>query len=116
MHSSYPTQQVGGFDLRISHDEEDPEANIPARSIISYCPLDRALMKIQHTGIVSVLHNRSIDSRIVPPSREYRAIERFVQHQLEKMLNSKELTKVLNANVHRKLFPQWLYVFGNLND
>jgi hypothetical protein len=94
-------------------DEADPDANIyiPLRSVTDYSPLDRTLTKAQRSGDPNaLLNNRAIHTRVLLPSKYYVELETFVKHSPRKMLNSKELARVLNANVHPKLFSTWMYV------
>ena len=81
--------------------------NLPRYNVNQYCPLDQALMKLQQVKDSKKL----FQSRPPSPSRQSRRLQDIiasVEATLTAMLNSKELTKLLNANVHPRLFPQWL--------
>jgi hypothetical protein len=101
--------QFYGTNGRVVHNEEEPDEYIPLHTVTDYCPLDRTLIRAQRSGNPNALiNNRSVHTRVLPPSKFYVELETFVRHSLGKMLNSKELARVLNANVHPKLFSSWL--------
>lgn len=46
----------------------------------------------------------------LPESQALVALVTAIHQAYHKMLNAKELARVLNANTHQKLFSSWLYV------
>lgn len=97
--------------FKFSYEDEDTDINVPLRSVVDYCPLSRLMHRANRTAIGTAYWNSgSVQDRHLPASRYFEEIQSKVHQAFAKMLNAKELARVLNANVHPKLFSSWLYV------
>ena len=52
----------------------------------------------------------SYHNRPLPETQAFADLVNVIHEIYNKMLNAKELARVLNANTHQKLFSSWLYV------
>ena len=81
----------------------------PFQNITDYLPLDRLMTSKNRTATGRIFwENKSYQNRRLRTSAKFEALEGLIGKALKAMLNAKELARVLNANVHPKLFQSWL--------
>jgi hypothetical protein len=101
----------GYFDSKTRQQALPAEDRGALQSTFSYNPLDQLLTRASRTGIGQAYWgHQSYFDRQLPPSTEFLRIKRIVSGVFWAMLNTKELVRVLNANVHEQLFSSWLSV------
>jgi hypothetical protein len=94
-----------------ARDDNDTRFHTPLRSIAEYMPLSGLMRRANRLQIGKDFWDQtSYHDRPLPETQAFADLVNVIHEIYNKMLNAKELARVLNANTHPKLFSSWLYV------
>ena len=99
------------IDRRIrAHDEADDRIYRPKHSVTDYLPMQRLMDRYRTSELGSAFwRSQAYHERHYPASPSFLKYKAVFEDIGFRMLNAKELAKVLNANTHPRLFSSWLY-------